>query len=74
MAFVYDQGDPSGLGMYSKAGRFTSEKYIIFQRKDDILNDQKKFKKVSSFPSLTKVLFNLFPPCNTIPLMQLERS
>lgn len=55
MAFVYDQGDPSGLGMYSKAGRFTSEKYSIFQRKDEILSDHKKTKKVSAFPSLSKV-------------------
>ena len=30
MAYVTDEHDPSGLGMFSKAGRFTSEKYIIF--------------------------------------------
>ena len=30
MAFVNDNHDPSGLGMFSKAGRFTTEKYIIF--------------------------------------------
>ena len=58
MALLYDHSDPSGLGMYSKAGRHTSEKYIIFQRKEDILSDQKKYKKVSSFPSLTKVKSN----------------
>lgn len=52
MAFVADHGDPSGLGMFSKAGRFTSEKYSIFQRKDEILKDQKKYKKVSSLPTI----------------------
>lgn len=57
MAFVLDAGDPSGLGMYSKAGRYTSEKYIIFQRKDDILTDHKKTKKVSAFPSISKVIY-----------------
>ena len=33
--------------MFSKAGRFTSEKYIIFQKKDEITNSkiQKPIKK-----------------------------
>jgi len=38
--------------MFSKAGRFTSEKYIIFQKKDEILNNQRKFLKVTSLPHL----------------------
>ena len=52
MTYVIDEHDPSGLGMFSKAGRFTSEKYIIFQRKDEILYNKKRVLKVSSYPSL----------------------
>ena len=52
MAFVPSAGDPSGLGMYSKPGRFTSEKYIIFQKKDEILGGQRKFFKVGSLPNI----------------------
>jgi len=52
MAFVLDSNDPTNLGMFSKAGRFTSEKYIIFQKKDEILNNQRKFLKVTSLPHL----------------------
>lgn len=52
MAFVTDNHDPSGLGMFSKVGRFTSEKYIIFQKKDEILYNKRKFLKVSSLPNL----------------------
>jgi hypothetical protein len=48
MAFVLDPNDPSGLGMFSKPGRFTTEKYHIFQKKDEILSNQRKFLKVSS--------------------------
>lgn len=55
MAFVLDANDPSNLGMFSKAGRFTSEKYIIFQKKDEILNNQRKFLKVTSLPHLKMV-------------------
>lgn len=53
MAFVQDPHDPSGLGMFSKAGRFTTEKYIIFQKKDEIMFDKKKTFKVSAFPSMS---------------------
>lgn len=52
MAFVFDYTDPSNLGMFSKAGRFTSEKYIIFQKKDEIINNQRKFLKVTTLPQL----------------------
>jgi len=52
MAFVLDPNDPTNLGMFSKAGRFTSEKYIIFQKKDEIINNQRKFLKVTSLPHL----------------------
>lgn len=30
MAFVLDNTDPSGQGMFSKPGRYTSEKHMIF--------------------------------------------
>ena len=33
--------------MFSSAGRFTTEKYIIFQRKDEILHNKKMLKTVS---------------------------
>lgn len=52
MTFVADYGDPSGLGMFSKAGRFTTEKYIIFQKKEEILNDQRRLLKTSSLPNI----------------------
>ena len=52
MAFVADLNDPSGLGMFSKAGRYSTEKHIIFQKKEEILNDKKEFLKVSSLPSI----------------------
>ncbi len=55
MSFVMNLADPSGLGMFSKAGRFATEKHIIFQKKDEILNDQRKYLKVSSFPNLKYV-------------------
>jgi hypothetical protein len=41
--------------MFSKAGRFTSEKYIIFQKKDEILFNKRKFLKVASLPELEKL-------------------
>ena len=37
MSFVTDMNDPRGLGMFSKPGRFTSEKYHVFSIKDEIL-------------------------------------
>ena len=55
MAFVFDDTDPSNLGMFSKAGRFTTEKYIIFQKKDEIVNNQRQFLKVTSLPHLKVV-------------------
>lgn len=52
MAFVNDPHDSSGQGMFSKAGRYTSEKYMIFQRKDEILYNKKRVMKIGSTPSL----------------------
>lgn len=56
MAFVIDPNDPSGGGMFSKPGRFTAEKYIVFQKKDEILSNQRKFLKVTSVLNLNFVL------------------
>jgi len=56
MALVADPSDPSGSGMFSKPGRFTFEKYMIFHRKDEILNNQKKYYRVSALPQLGIVL------------------
>jgi len=57
MAFVLDPTDPSGQGMFSKPGRFTSEKHIIFQKKEEILNNQRKFLRVTTLPTLKLVYF-----------------
>lgn len=57
MAYVQDEHDPAGLGMFSKAGRFTSEKYIIFQKKDEIVSNgpnAKNFTKSQSLFALPK--------------------
>jgi len=32
----------SSQGMFSKAGRYTTEKYMIFSKKDEILYDKRK--------------------------------
>jgi len=53
MAIVLDRSDPNGQGMFSKAGRVTAAKYIVFQKKVEILNNQKKFIKVSSLPLMS---------------------
>lgn len=42
--------DPSGKGMFSKAGKYTSQKYSIFCKKDEILLDKRKLLKVSYIP------------------------
>lgn len=43
MALVSDVHDSQG--MFSKAGRFTSEKYIIFQKKEEILFNKPRYVK-----------------------------
>ncbi len=52
MAFVLDQNDPSGLGMFSKPGRFTAEKYVVFQRKDEILSNERKVLRVNALSAI----------------------
>jgi hypothetical protein len=51
MALVTDNSDPSGSGMFSKAGKFTAEKYSVFQTRDEILKDKPKSLQVSQFPT-----------------------
>ena len=39
--------------MFSKAGRFTSEKYIVFQKKDEIINNKPRYIKTGlSMPGI----------------------
>lgn len=42
MALISDKVDVSNNGMFSKAGRYTSEKYMIFSKKDEIIHDKRK--------------------------------
>jgi hypothetical protein len=37
--------------MFSKAGRVTTEKYIIFHRKDEILYDKKRENRPFRYPN-----------------------
>ena len=50
MLLKNEHGDPNSLGMFSKAGKFTSQKYSVFQKKDEILQDKPKYLRVSHFP------------------------
>jgi hypothetical protein len=50
MLLKNENGDPNALGMFSKAGKFTSQKYSVFQKKDEILQDKPKYLRVSHFP------------------------
>lgn len=36
MALIFDNFDPAGMGMFSKTGRFTTEKFYILRMKDEI--------------------------------------
>lgn len=46
--------------MFSKAGRHTSEKYMVFQKKDEIIGGKRKLLKLGSAPSIEviKLLFH----------------
>ena len=48
--------DPSGCGMTSKVGKFTSEKYAVFQQKDEILRGKPKYLQVSQFPQFESII------------------
>ena len=49
---IMDSKDPSGMGMYSKRGRFTNELYAVFRRKEEILHNKPRYLKVASFPTI----------------------
>lgn len=46
MALIHNQNDLQN--MFSKAGKITSEKYIIFQRKEEIINNKPRYFKGKS--------------------------
>ncbi|CAD8114705.1 unnamed protein product [Paramecium sonneborni] len=46
MALIHNQNDMQN--MFSKAGKITSEKYIIFQRKEEIINNRPRYFKGKS--------------------------
>ena len=50
MVSINEKTDPTGGGMFSKAGKFTSQKYSIFRKKDEILQDKRRYLRVSHFP------------------------
>ena len=54
MALVTDIHDASGMGMFSKAGRFTTKKYIIFQQRDEILYNKRKTINIKEFNNKEK--------------------
>ena len=49
---IKDTSSVSNHGMFSKYGRFTSEKYPIILKKDDILSGERKTFKVKRFGDL----------------------
>jgi hypothetical protein len=49
-ALVSDTSDPSGTGMFSHLGRFTSQKYTVFKKKDEILQRRHKVYRPSPIP------------------------
>jgi hypothetical protein len=51
MDVIWDKKDPSGFGMFSKAGRQTGQRYAIIRQKDEILTNERKVKHVSIFTS-----------------------
>lgn len=46
MAIVENPNDTQN--MFSKAGKITSEKYIVFQRKDEIIKNKPRYAKGST--------------------------
>ena len=56
MALINDHFDPSGMGMFSKTGRFTTEQFYILRMKDEILSSEKKVLKVPLFQTSSKIV------------------
>ena len=48
---IDNSSDPTGMGMYSKTGKYTSSLYSVLKKKDEILFNKPKFLKVSLFPT-----------------------
>ena len=46
MAIIENPNDIQN--MFSKAGKITSEKYIVFQRKEEIINNRPRYFKGKS--------------------------
>lgn len=59
---IANTGGSGKNAMFSKVGKYTCEKYIIFQRKDEILNTGKQKKHLKGMPQMytgSKQLQNL---------------
>lgn len=56
MALINDAFDPSGMGMFSKTGRFTTEKFYILRKKDEILSTDKKTLNIPLFTASEKIV------------------
>lgn len=58
-SILNNPSDPSGMGMYSKSGRFSSSLYSVFRKKDEIISNNPKYLKVSTFPAFDVDLMNI---------------
>lgn len=47
---VNDHSDPSGIGMFSHLGRFSTQKHPIFRKKQEILSKKNRYFKPSPIP------------------------
>ncbi|CAD8066334.1 unnamed protein product [Paramecium primaurelia] len=59
MALIHNQNDIQN--MFSKAGKITSEKYIVFQRKEEIINNRPRYFKTKSQSVASPEEVNLQP-------------
>lgn len=60
MQIITDKFDPSGMGMFSKTGRFTSEKFYVLRKKDEIMTTKKKSIRIPLFTASSKIVRNHF--------------
>ena len=56
MKIIKNKFDLTGMGMFSKTGRFTSEKFYILRKKDEILNVKQKRLKVPLFTASNQIV------------------
>lgn len=47
---VNSSKDPSGMGMFSKSGRFINELHAVFRKRDEILHRKEKTFKINYVP------------------------